>query len=265
MRWTTVWCSAHKGKVLVDEWKTNLMSLAILFHLLCAQHVSDINISIFRSLRLCWWITKLKPAKRTPPNTDRNKSSNTQRTENKTTDVVIHQHSRMLPKMDILMSETCWAHKKWNKIASDIKLVFHSSTITMLHGPINIRWCTGLLIWGGWGSGHFEEKKRWAPLHWNRRVFWWTVRWQGIFQSLKRRFLFHRGWNNRGCNNSELWSVSKFLLAARGTQKIQMPQTNANSSHLLSQDFCVVTLKLRFGCSKTCSVPCRTLMSNINI
>ena len=26
--------------------------------------------------------------------------------------------------MDILMSETCWAHKKWNKIASDIKLVY---------------------------------------------------------------------------------------------------------------------------------------------
>ena len=44
-------------KETVDEWKTNLMSLAILSHLLCAQHVSDINISIFRSLRLCWWIT----------------------------------------------------------------------------------------------------------------------------------------------------------------------------------------------------------------
>jgi len=29
---------------------------------------------------------------------------------------------------DILMSETCWAHKKWNKIASGIKLVLHSST-----------------------------------------------------------------------------------------------------------------------------------------
>ena len=42
---------------IVDEWKTNLLSLAILFHLLCAQHVSDINISIFRSFRLCWWIT----------------------------------------------------------------------------------------------------------------------------------------------------------------------------------------------------------------
>ena len=49
--------------------------------------------------------------------------------------------------MDILMSETCWAHNKWNKIASDIKrihtsdikLVFHPSNIAMTHGPINIR------------------------------------------------------------------------------------------------------------------------------
>ena len=48
--------------------------------------------------------------------------------QNKTTDVVIHQHSRKLLKMDILMSETRWAHNKWNKIASDIKLVFRSST-----------------------------------------------------------------------------------------------------------------------------------------
>ena len=50
-----------------------------------------------------WWCSfcRLKPAKRTPPNTN---------------------------------------HKKWNKIASDIKLVFHSSTIAMMHGPINIRW-----------------------------------------------------------------------------------------------------------------------------
>jgi len=33
------------------------MSLAILFHFLCARHVSDINISITRSLRLFCWIT----------------------------------------------------------------------------------------------------------------------------------------------------------------------------------------------------------------
>ena len=35
------------------------MSLAVLFHSLCAQHVSDINISIIRSLQLCCWITTL--------------------------------------------------------------------------------------------------------------------------------------------------------------------------------------------------------------
>ena len=48
--------------------------------------------------------------------------------------------------MDILMSETCCAHKTWNKIASDIELVFHSSTITMMHGPINISWEICLII-----------------------------------------------------------------------------------------------------------------------
>ena len=107
--------------VIVEEWRTNLMSLAILFHFLCAQHVSDINISIISSLQLCCWIT---------------------------TSVILFsvccvleiwcgwfwvvlvlqaEHSRRLLKMDILMSETCWAHNKWNKITSDIKLVFHSS------------------------------------------------------------------------------------------------------------------------------------------
>ena len=65
--------------------------------------------------------------------------SNTQRNKNKTTNVVIQQHIRKLLMMVILMSETCWVHKKWNKIASDVKLVFYSSTITMMHGPINIR------------------------------------------------------------------------------------------------------------------------------
>jgi len=35
------------------------MSLAILFHFLCTQHVSDINVSIIRSLQLCCWITTL--------------------------------------------------------------------------------------------------------------------------------------------------------------------------------------------------------------
>ena len=153
-----------RNKRTVDEWKTNLVSLAILFHFLCAQHVSDINISIFRSLRLCLWITtsvvlfsvrcvlefccgwdlvvfilQASACKMNTTQNQPNQISNTQRTENKTTDVVMQQHSRKLLKIDRLMSETCWAHKKWNKIASDVKLVFHSSTISMMHGPINIR------------------------------------------------------------------------------------------------------------------------------
>jgi len=63
----------------------------------------------------------------TPTQTHRN--SNTHRTKNNTANVVIQQNSRKLLMMDILISETCWAHKKWKKITSDIKLVFYSSTI----------------------------------------------------------------------------------------------------------------------------------------
>jgi len=108
------------------------MSLAILFHLLCAQHVSDINISIIRSLRLfcsistlvvlflvrcvlefrCGWVGVVS---------------------------VLQAEAQLQHVSDINISETCWAHKKWNKIAGDIKLVFYSSTITMVHGPIHIR------------------------------------------------------------------------------------------------------------------------------
>jgi len=45
--------------VIVEEWKTKLMSLAILFHFLCVQQVPEINIYIIRSLRLFCWITTL--------------------------------------------------------------------------------------------------------------------------------------------------------------------------------------------------------------
>jgi len=47
-------------------------------------------------------------------------TSNTQQTKNETTNVVIQQHSRKPLMMDIFMSETCWAYKKYNKILSDI-------------------------------------------------------------------------------------------------------------------------------------------------
>ena len=186
------------------------MSLAILFYFLCTQRVSDINISIIRSLRLCCWITTLvvlflfrcvleiwcgwvsvvsvlqasdvnisiirslrlccwittlvvlflflceleiwcswvsvvsvlQAASACNTSTTQNQPhqiSNAQGNENKTTDVVIQQHSRKLLMMDMLMSEICWVHKKWDKIASDIKLLFYSSAITVMHGPINIR------------------------------------------------------------------------------------------------------------------------------
>jgi len=47
-----------------------LISLAILFHFLCAQHVSDINISIIRSLRLCccWSLQNEHHSKPAAPN-----------------------------------------------------------------------------------------------------------------------------------------------------------------------------------------------------
>ena len=144
------------------------MSIAILFHFLYAQHVSDINISIIRSLRLFCWITTLvilflvrcvlvfrrgirvagwsttcaSACNMDTTPTQPHRNSNTHPTKNNMTNVVIQPNSRKLLMMDILMSETCWAHKKWNKIAIDIKLVFYSSTITMMHGPINIRFST---------------------------------------------------------------------------------------------------------------------------
>ena len=192
------------------------MSLAILFHFLCAQHVSDINIFIIRSLRLFCWITKLvvlflvrcvlefqcgwvgvvsvlqaeaqlcfslqhgyhfrssrlfcwitilvdcccfdvcwsfgvvgleclcfslQHGYHSNPTTPKLQHTSNQEQCDQCGNST---NSRKLLMMNILMFETCWAHKKWNKIASDIKLVFYSSTITMMHGPINIRFIINL-------------------------------------------------------------------------------------------------------------------------
>ena len=70
--------------------------------------LSSLCVGAFGAAGFRWCsFCRLKPANRTPPKTSRTKSSNTQRTENKTTDVVIHQHSRKLLMVDILMSEIC--------------------------------------------------------------------------------------------------------------------------------------------------------------
>jgi len=150
--------------VIVEEWKTNLISLAIVFHFLCAQHVSDINISIIRSLRLFCWITTLvvlflvqcvlefrcgwvgvvsvlEAAPRIPLQPNHTKSPTYIETKNNTINVVIQQNSRKLLMMDILMSEICWVHKKWNKITSDIKLLFYPSTIfNSISGALSLAW-----------------------------------------------------------------------------------------------------------------------------
>jgi hypothetical protein len=114
-------CWAHKTAVVIQQHSRRLLKMDILMSETRWAHKTDVVIQQHsrRLLKMdilmsetCW------PHK---------------------TDVVIQQHGRRLLKMDILMSETCWAHKKWNKIARDIKLVFHSSSITMMHGPINIR------------------------------------------------------------------------------------------------------------------------------
>ena len=102
-----------------------------------------VGVSVWLSwsgIRVAGWSTTCASAcnmDTTPTQPHRN--SNTHRAKNNMTNVVIQQNSRKLLMMDILMFETCSAHKKWNKLASDIKLVFYSSTITMMHGSINIR------------------------------------------------------------------------------------------------------------------------------
>ena len=68
----------------------------------------------------CSWLQAVSVLQASACNTDTtptqpHRNSKTHRTKNNTTNVVIQQNSRKPLMMDILMSETCWAHKKWNK------------------------------------------------------------------------------------------------------------------------------------------------------
>ena len=69
--------------------------------------------------------------------TQPHRKSNKHRTKNNTTNVAIQQNSRKLLMMDILLSETCSAHKKWNKIASDIEAWNTDTTPTQPHRKSN--------------------------------------------------------------------------------------------------------------------------------
>jgi len=132
--------------VIFENKRPTWCHLLFLFHFLCARHVSDINISIIRSLRLFCWITTLVvcswcdvcwcfgvvglvwyPRRRLQPTTPKHQHTSNQE---HTTNVVIQQKSRKLLMMDILMSETCWAHKNWNRNSKwqQVGLLFSTHT-----------------------------------------------------------------------------------------------------------------------------------------
>jgi len=78
------------------------MSLAILFHFLCAQHVSDINIIHHQELATVLCTSCASACNSDTTQTQPHQISNTQRTVNNTTDVVIQQHGRKLLMMDYI-------------------------------------------------------------------------------------------------------------------------------------------------------------------
>jgi len=94
--------------------------------------------------------------------TQPHRNSNTYRAKDNTTNVVIQQNSRKLLMMDILMSKICWAHKKWNKIASDIKLVFYSSTTGSLQDILIV-----MMIYKSAQLANYPSDKR----HWLETFF----------------------------------------------------------------------------------------------
>jgi len=127
--------------------------------LLCqftAQHFSDVNTSILRSLLLlvallcrltwgvlvlcsgigCWWCGIRMSSGSTCIHQQPIPLHNTN-----TPQVSLHNNatsSRKLLRMDVLTSETCWA-VNWHNRASVIKLVNLYSNIKLMHGPISIR------------------------------------------------------------------------------------------------------------------------------
>jgi len=94
--------------------------------------------------------------------TQPHRNSNTPRTKNNTTNVVTQQNSSKLLMMDILMSETCWAHKKWNKIASDSKSVFYSSVFIVMYRAERLLYCILLYcitLYYEWHSNNVLQRK----------------------------------------------------------------------------------------------------------
>ena len=95
----------------VCDYSVGITTLVVLFLVRCVLE--------FR----CGWVGVVSVLQAEACNTDTtpnqpHRNSNTHRTKNNTTNVVIQQNSHKLLMMDILMFEACWAHKKWNKIVT---------------------------------------------------------------------------------------------------------------------------------------------------
>jgi len=147
--YTCMWCEKMKTEwlklYLPNSWrkiKPTRCRLLYLLYFLDTQHVSGTNMSIFRSLRLCFepphwlycsciavcwslgavrlgrypgcWLKQTCASAGSPDTTlaEPHPNPNTHQSKNNTANVVFQQHSRKLPKMDILMPETCWVSKK---------------------------------------------------------------------------------------------------------------------------------------------------------
>jgi hypothetical protein len=117
------YCLSNKiHNTIVENKRPTWCHLQFLFHFVCSQHVSDINISIIRILRLfclittlvvcswfdvCWCFRCGWVSVDTTPTQLHRKHQHTSNQEH-TTNLVIQQNSRKLLMMDILMPETCW-------------------------------------------------------------------------------------------------------------------------------------------------------------
>ena len=212
------------------------MSLAILFHFLHTQHVSDINISIIRSLQLCCWITtlvvlfsfrcvsNLTDTMQTQPH----QNSDTQRNKNKTTNVVIQQHSRKLLMMDILMSEICWVHKKWNKIASDIKLVFYPSVEAILCTICSTTTATRMWIglqnrqWALQTYWHNSLTKRYAERISMRRHRHKMTGDRRKEQTMKSFITKYQGGNTHIWSNQHMLTAAQYTVSVSHTVRFKM-------------------------------------------
>jgi hypothetical protein len=100
--------SSLKSLLFDHSWTYTKRGGVAACHVVCIElHLKSVRVYVFW---LVLWTTSRPQASACKTSTTRNQphqTSNTQRTENKTTDVVIQQQSRKLLMMDILMSETC--------------------------------------------------------------------------------------------------------------------------------------------------------------